>query len=160
MILGNGGFLLLPICSTNGSTLVGPYGIARHLNINQTYSATFRPLPQLCPMRSIQVSVHHATRHILAVIIHFSPLLPPQNADTKPAITPLPNLQFILDMLPPSQKWAFDYVDNPLNLHFIISAIQTHQCVAVSDGPLKESTGIAAFMLQSQHNHIDIKGVH
>ena len=88
------------------------------------------------------------------MILHFSLLLPPANANPDPPVTTLPTLQILLDMLTPSQKWAFDYVDIPLNLHSIISVIQTHQCIVISD------SGVAAFMLQSQHDHIEVKGVH
>ena len=86
----------------------------------------FRCSPEsllVLPPDSIQVTVCHAPRHLHAVILHFSPIPLPTAAIGGPPIVPFPNLRSILDALPPSQQWAFDFVDLPANLPSIITAI-------------------------------------
>ena len=104
---------------------------------------------------SIPVTVQHSSRSSFSLIIHFSvaaaPIIPP----------PLPtSLAATIATLPPTVKWAFDFLDGLHNSAAIAQAIANRTCVAVSDRSLKSPIRTAAFALVGTTDDHMIQGVH
>ena len=89
------------------------------------------------------------------IIIHFS-------VAAAPAIPPALPISFAdtIATLPPTMKWAFDFLYGLPNSEAIAQAIINHSCITVSDGSLKSPIGTAAFALVGTTDDHIIQGVH
>jgi hypothetical protein len=80
--------------------------------------------------------------------------------------TPIPpaaptSLSDLIDQLPPSEKWALEYIDEPNGSAGIAASITSRECFAVSDASLKDGCGTAAFILVGPDDTVHpIRAVH
>ena len=112
------------------------------------------------PTDSVCITVCHTPRHQHAIILHFSTSATtelPHPLNTTPATH---DLHYTFTHLLPTQQWAFDFIDLPLDIPPLLTTIRSHQCIAVSDGSLKDHIGVAAFMLQSTIGGSEFCSVH